>query len=98
MASAGEEDQLVYIPPSTEPALQTGPEKHSTVSFPQDAAAPEALNRLLDPRGNPSAIVKRSKSGMLLKVWQARGFFGGLIAVGLAYLGEKVLVEQADAD
>ncbi len=83
MASIGEVDPTTPIAAPPDPALE--PEIiHPAVQPPQQVViAPESQAR-------------ERVMGILRRVWMARGFFGGLVAMVLAFNAQRTLIEQGD--
>ncbi|MEO8286317.1 MAG: glycosyltransferase family 39 protein [Chloroflexota bacterium] len=85
----------ILSPPETDEARRGGLSDTPVVS-PEPAApaevAPETAAKKKRPRRNWGAMLK----DFVLRVWRSRGFFGGLIAMGIGFLGQQALLAEND--
>ncbi|HEX8600267.1 MAG TPA: glycosyltransferase family 39 protein [Chloroflexia bacterium] len=70
------------------------------VDAPVDAVTPGRASVAPSPDATPvingSAEEQASDSNVLASVWKARGLFGGLLAIAIAYNGQRALIERND--
>ncbi len=94
MASVGEANPQVSATSPTDQSIQT--EYTALASNPGTIAV---TGSAWEPASHALSAASRSRvRDLLIKLWRARGFFGGLVAIGLAFAGQKTLIEQSNPE
>ena len=83
------------VGPTTPISSPPGPALQPDIAVP-DLATPHPAEAAQAVAAAPKNRAGAWARGLLRRVWLARGFFGGLIAMGLAFNAQKTLIEQGD--
>lgn len=80
----------VFQPASVRDGARTDKEQYAS------SVSPARVDQI--SAASPSAQKATTRLGSLLRtLWAARGLFGGLLAIALAWFGQRALVEQSDS-